>query len=459
MPGRTRTQLRQLVARQFPLPFVSGTSGTSTTSTLVDATDLPNLGQFSNDSLIGQWIYVSGGSPSTRDLRITDSVQSTGTLPFIPALAAAPSTLAYEILPASATAIHQAIDEALLALYDRGIIVRPILDRSLVSGSPIYNAGFAHWIDAVPFDAYTSAAGSATHGPIGWTLADATVLKEANDNRVAGSENAMRMTRTTGGTPGSATLNFEWCRFLHDFRGNSITLYGWVFCATASVARISLVEHNSAGTAATTFSSYHSGSGRYERLSVTLATSSTATALRVACNVVDNAASASFADLWVDGGETVFEYPIVIANMPEGPDEIWTLGSGNATEQRQLGTKIPVSQWRFYKHYNEQQSSDVGTLWLPCSVPAGKRLLVKASGPLTLPTADTHNIEITQFESLLVAKMAALKIIEGRLVGATGTAMRNLSTLGARLSREVEELSGGLGGQIGAAALSPDWTT
>lgn len=461
MPGRTRTQLRQLVAQQFPLPFVSGTTVVSTTtSNLIDAANTPNLGQFADDALIGQWIYVtSTTAPSTRNLRITNSVQSTGTLTFIPALAAVlPDASTYEILPASAPAIHTAIDEALLTLYDRGIIVRPILDRSLVTGSPIYNAGFAHWTDAAPADAYTAATYSTTHGPRGWTIDNVTVLKEVDSSRLSGSESALRMTRIAG-TAGNASLQDQWYRFLYDFRGNSVTLYAWVLTSTASFARISLQEFSSSGVSTTTYSSYHSGSGYFERLSVALSTSSTFTGLVPACQTADIAGNATFTDMWIDGGEPVYEYPIVIANMPEGPDEIWTIGTGNDVEKRQLGTRIPVSQWQFYKHYNEQQASDIGTLWLSPSIASGKRLLVKASGPLTLPTADTHNIEITQFESLLVAKMAALKIIEGRLVGATGAAIRNLSVLGARLAQDVERLSQGLGGQVGASSLSPDWTT
>ena len=85
--SRTRTELRQQTAEQFPLPRVEGTSGTGSTTTLVHT---PDLARYPDDRLVGMHIYIRGGTDANFPFRhplITDSVQSTGTLTFIPQIA------------------------------------------------------------------------------------------------------------------------------------------------------------------------------------------------------------------------------------------------------------------------------------------------------------------------------------------------------------------------------------
>jgi hypothetical protein len=149
--ARTRTQIRQLTVQQLGLPFIEGTSGTGTVTTLVDT---PDLSQFRDDALIGSWIYISDGSPNFRDLQITDSAQSTGTLTFIPELSAVTSARTYEVLPFSATAIHQSIDTSLTQLYDMGLLVREFTFRGIVVGSPLYNANFELWSTTTTVDGW-----------------------------------------------------------------------------------------------------------------------------------------------------------------------------------------------------------------------------------------------------------------------------------------------------------------
>ena len=117
--ARTRAQLRELVVAQLGLPFISGTSDTDAgdSNTLVDT---PYLQQYRDDALIGGWVFVSDGSPNFRDLQITNSTQSSGSVNFIPALAANVRGRTYEILPFSAKAVHQSIDSAAHSLFDEG---------------------------------------------------------------------------------------------------------------------------------------------------------------------------------------------------------------------------------------------------------------------------------------------------------------------------------------------------
>src|SRR3990167_11385196 len=141
--ARTRTQLRQLVARQIGFDiFTTGTADSGgTTSSLKDSI----LQLREDDFFIGSHVYLSSGSPTFTELMVTDSVQSTGVLTTRPTLGAAPDTLEYEILPFSATEIHNALEETLWDLFQNTRMRREVWLRGLVTGSPAYNAGFDYW--------------------------------------------------------------------------------------------------------------------------------------------------------------------------------------------------------------------------------------------------------------------------------------------------------------------------
>ena len=198
--ARTRTQIRQLTVQQLGLPFIEGTSGTGSTTTLVDT---PDLSQFRDDALIGSWVYISDGSPDFRDLQITDSVQSTGTVTFIPALSSGDSNArTYEILPFSATAIHQSIDTSLTQLYDMGLLVREFTFRGIVVGSPVYNANFELWATTTAVDGWVSDGAGVTQA-----------RERGNSANIAGSETSMKLVSNSG-SEGRLNLNDPYRRFL-----------------------------------------------------------------------------------------------------------------------------------------------------------------------------------------------------------------------------------------------------
>lgn len=434
--GRTRTQVRLLTARQFPYPAgFTGTAGSGTTTTLVDT---PDLSQFSDDRLIGYWVYLVTGTPNFRTLQITDFTQA-GTITFQPAIDAFPTTPDYEILPFSATEIHFAIDEALLLLYDQGVLSRQFWLRGLVAGSPLYNAGFDYWTSSTAVD--------------GWTLAGsgAVLGRERNSVNIGLSETSASIQRVTN----DATLSLAtlWRRFLWDFKGESVTYRGWVRASVASRARIGL---NNGST--TTYSSYHTGDSDWELLSVTLATTTTDTDLYPVLSVDTGDTTAYFADSWLSAGTTVRELPWPVVLAPDGPVELWRVGGADSLELKHLGKHRSALDWQIYKHHDENTATEIASLWLPSDVAfRGERLWARCEGPLTLPTADADNIEVNQYESLLVAKQAALLLAQRRLATLSGTTLTQYSLLAVSLRQEVEMLKGKLGGSSGAASLGPRW--
>ena len=245
--ARTRTQIRQLTVQQLGLPFIEGTSGTGSTTTLVDT---PDLSQFRDDALIGSWVYISDGSPDFRDLQITDSVQSTGTVTYIPALSSGDSNArTYEILPFSATAIHQSIDTSLTQLYDMGLLVREFTFRGIVVGSPVYNANFELWATTTAVDGWVSDGAGVTQA-----------RERGNSANIAGSETSMKLVSNSG-SEGRLSLNDPYRRFLWDMKGNNVKFYCWVKSSTSSHARIGISNGSSI-----TYSDYHPGDGDWNLL-------------------------------------------------------------------------------------------------------------------------------------------------------------------------------------------------
>jgi len=250
--ARTRTQIRQLIVVQLGLPFVEGTSTGGTLSTLIDT---PDLKQFRDDALIGSWVYVSDGTDSDvglRDLQITDSAQSTGTITFIPPVAelAGIQGRTYEILPFSSTAIHQSIENSLDQLYDMGLLVREFTFRGIVVGSPVYNANFELWSTTTTVDGW----GGAGEG--------VTQTRERSAQHLAGSETTMGLV-SNDAAEGRLILSDPWKRYLWDMKGNNIKFYCWVKSDFANHARIGISNGSSI-----TYSDYHSGDNDWNLLMV-----------------------------------------------------------------------------------------------------------------------------------------------------------------------------------------------
>ena len=220
--ARTRTQLRQGVAKQLMLPFASGTADTGGSTTTLK--DLPNLARFANDELIGAYIYLSSGSPTFTHLRVTDSVGSTGIATFIPAIGAAPDTLTYEILPFPADAIHDAIDHALKLLYDTGWLGRPFRIKA-VTGSPIMN-GFPVRSSATAIE--------------GWTNSGLTLAALSGEDFIPNPESGASLDGT-----GTLTPDPAWAAFYQDLAPGTVSVYALLYSNTASALGIRIIDSES----------------------------------------------------------------------------------------------------------------------------------------------------------------------------------------------------------------------
>lgn len=442
--ARTLTQIRQLTAQLLGLVYVSGTadSGGSTT-TLKDSL----LESYEDDTLIGYHIYLTSGSPSLTELVISDSVKSTGVVTTFPTLGAAPDTLTYEVLPFSATAFLRAAQEAVNELYDRGLLVRPLIHR-IIAGSPLYNSDWSYWTSSTAVD--------------GWALnGSGTLARERASANVLDADTAIRIS----GTADYFRPNGVWKRWLTDFRGQTVTLYCWARTATASAARLNLY------TGSNNYSSYHSGSaegtvGVPELLSVEVSVSKTATDLEPRL-YNDTTANVYFGQPWLDAGLTIYQYPFPSFILPDGPDSVRVgnpivkkddIASGRGLGRlRHLGLRGSTVSTVIERHRDEATTTDYSVL-TPLRSPANSSvMLLKGSGPLTVPTATGDNIEVTESESQLMACLMAMKLLE--------KGMANIPAGGRPLYREkmvylrqrFDALAEGVGSAREAASLPLTW--
>ena len=446
--ARTRTQIRQLIVVQLGLPFVEGTSTGGTLSTLIHS---PDLKQFRDDALIGSWLYVSDGTDSDvglRDLQITDSAQSTGTITFIPPVAelAGIQGRTYEILPFSSTAIHQSIENSLDQLYDMGLLVREFTFRGIVVGSPLYNANFELWSTTTTVDGWGGAG------------AGVTQTRERSSEHLAGSETTMGLISNSADTEGQLALFDPWKRYLWDMKGNNIKFYCWVKSEYSNHARIGINNGSSI-----TYSDYHSGDGDWNLLMAEYSSSLSDTDL-FPCLAVANPDSAYFADSWVQGGGDITEYPWPIALAPDGPNAMSLVGQGVNTNDaiasmKQLGRRQTINDWQYILDHTysfpSATSLQRGTLILPSGLPHGDRMLMQCTGPFTLPTADSEAVEVTLPESLMLAKMAARSLLERRLLQLPMSTRRVYEDMMQRLASDVGALSSGHGQSSDVVSFGP----
>ena len=442
--ARTRAQLRELTVSQLGLPYISGTSDTASagTDTLKDT---PDLQQYRDDALIGGWVFIADGSPNFRHLQIIDSSQSAGTVNYIPTLSAAPTGRAYEILPFSAIAVHQAIDSAAHSLFDQGTLLREFWMRSIVVGSPIYNSSFELWGGTTAVD--------------GWIAAGAGVAqtRERDSGNIGMSETSMGLASASG-SEGRLQLDHPWRRYLFDMKGGALTFYCWVKSSTTSHARIGLSNGSTI-----TYSDYHSGDGDWELLSVEYGSDVTDTDLIPLLSVATTAKS-YFADCWISGGKLITEYPWPIVVAPDGPSTIRYAmpgidKSGKTGDLLQFGHYRSLLDWQFYKSHEmsfpSATTSQRASLILPPGMPNGARLRIMAEGPFTLLDAETETMEVTLPERELVAKSAAKALLERQLLNVNLSTRKKYIERMMLLERDIDVLSDGHGQAANVATFGP----
>lgn len=444
--ARTYAQIRQLTARQTGLLFLTGT--VDSTGSSVDILRAAALTRFAEKQLIAHHILLTSGSPTYTELFCTDFFQLDGDAKFRPELGAAPDSLTFEVLPFSGTDFLETIQSAILQLYDDGLLTRNFWLR-IVSGSPIYNADFAYWT-------------SSNSVLDGWTATSSSIAHERASANVALAEDSVRLHTSAG----HLDLDASYQRYLNDFKGHTVTLHCWVKTAATSNARIALYDGSTIN-----YSAYHGGDGDWELLSLEVTTAETDTEFEPRL-YIDKTNEAYFSLPFITGGPIVRNYPVPHQLMPDGPYSIQgarigieldsiAAGRGRGTI-RQLGQHVSIGGYDFAKHHDENTTTQLALLDFSASrrPPAdGLVLMLRGDGPLTVPSSalSTDSIEVTETESLLLASVAAVNLLERAAAGAPNATRSTAAQRIRELSAQIADISLGAGESRDSAVYHVGW--
>lgn len=420
-----RQDLRRLVAKQLGLPYISGTSKAGGTTTTLKADE---VAPYDDNAFVGAYLYL----PSTSEtLRITAS--SGDTLTFSPARSSAPNGVAFEVLPAEAETIHQALEDTLQVLFQAGILAREFR-LSLVAGNPIYNSTFQAWSGGLP-EGWEVNAGSPT-------VARAT----QNPYRLT-DEGSVQLT-PSGTSKENLALAHPWRRFLYDLVGTTVMLRAW---AMGVVARVGVGDVN---TGNVTYTDYADAGWTLLSKEVSLDADALGD-LSVVLEVDGSRGNAAgwFAEVWLEG--LTYQQPIPISLMPYGPDKVLYSSLGYSSADNAFvrpRRQAPAHYWSWVVH--EESGFRYGLLeWHRALV--GQRLTLEGRGPLTIPDDDTTDVETNDWEALLVAKRAAVKVIEAWLPRLPASIRQPWLQRMGLLNTDVQTMERRI--QAPVARIRPDW--
>jgi hypothetical protein len=234
---------------------VTTTSAGDTTSFI--STGLNAWDSANDDYYNRQWIALTSGTYDGSNRLITDYATSTGDATFTPALAGAPGSavtadiLTYE--PAKILSAFQLAVNLCFPSSGRKGLYKNVVATDIVIGNWLWNAHFEDWSTTTIPD-HHALTGTAT-------VSEETTI-------IWGPRGSSAMKMTGGGATDYVYQSQVEVPALLGLAGQSITFHCRVYCATASKGRISVYTKGSSTVAATTSSSYNTGSTEYEHLEV-----------------------------------------------------------------------------------------------------------------------------------------------------------------------------------------------
>ena len=153
------------------------------------------------------------------------------------------------------------------------------------------------------------------------------------------------------------------------------------------------------------------------------------------------------------------EYPFPIGLAPNGPDSVHSYrvdideGNKNSTinPRRLDNVRYGFNKYRY-------STDELGVLELQSTPTSLQVLRMPTSVPLTLPTTDASSVEVSRVDSLLIAKMAASKLLVKDMLHGPASFRQRASERANILGQEVSQLAEGRGATAGnAVPLSPTW--
>ncbi len=239
----TFATLKQRVAEEVGgyLSFSTTSAGDTGGETLVST----NLMEFVDGALKEKWVQNSTGTIEIR--KIENNFSPSGTVKvYRPFAATVATSLAMELFDYSPNDLTSYINHAIRDAYPA--LAKEVHDTNMVGKNVLSNSNFEEW-----------AAGTSV-APTNWTASVSSVAQEPT-TKLFGSYSMKVHTAA-----GSVYLSSDTVPELRQFEDSTVSWYCWVNTAAATNARIYVYTLTTAGTPATTYSSYHTGGSEWELL-------------------------------------------------------------------------------------------------------------------------------------------------------------------------------------------------
>jgi hypothetical protein len=380
----TRTSLRQYMSEaigDWSGTFTTSGNGAGGGTTIVADTlaDLP--GGDEDDAFIDQYAMVTSGTAAGQIRRISDYVQSSGTITVARAFSAQiASGVTFELHRYDPSMKHASINTAGRKVFP--YIYLPVYDETLVTDQLGLNMDFESTFSSdVPAN-WTEDDDSkqVTHGP-------QTTRKFHGSNAV--------FVRTTSG-PTDLSIYQDLTVNIADVVGHSMVFGGFMWSETADSGwfRIDF------GTGGTNDSAKHAGDRDWQEEWVEVSIPSDATQIRIRCMAEDTGNPTTYFDSLYCYIKRIDRYAIP-ATFVHGPFSV----------QLQLDRKIPVERhYAQLRNWWVEQDNETRYLYLGDDVPSGYRLRLTGADVLTLPSTEAGTMEVEDGRIDAVVEYAAAEL-------------------------------------------------
>lgn len=418
----TLSTIRTNVAKLITAKYKTGTPTAVGAGSLTHAA---GLGLYGASYFINLYLLDSAGVT----FFCTESTTA-GVLTLRPT-ASTPGTGAYEIMLVHPTTILDAINRVTRRMYPK--LNRWYVTENLVTGSPIPDPGFEDWTSSSALRA--------------WAAVTTTL------SRQSGALFGGWVARL-GTAAGYLQLKAAPRLTMLALRGYTIDVHAWVKTSTASAGRINLRYLSQSAVATNNRSSYHSGGGGWERLSVT-GVAIPLTAQEVDLRLEnDTTGNVDLDDVWCEGGPNTprLQIPDVLQS---GPSLIYV----SAIQDRDYIRNFDWVRWpfgSFRTREDEPEGTNLYEVELRKSPPVGVRLRVEGPAPLRTLSSDTDELLLTDKEQIILEIRSALEVLDGAAVGIAATSHASLRDVQAQLRAQLIEAERDLRAPTRGGNLNPD---
>ncbi len=383
----TLASLRQkLLEKQAIYISLATTSAGSTTTTLV-STQLNRYDNNKDDRFNEMWVLVTdtGSNASTNERQIKDYAYSTGTVtPYAAFTAQVETAKNFQVLPWEPTLIKNCINEARFKCWP--FLRVDLMDESTVTGNWLKNGHMEDW--------------AATTAPDGWASSGSPTLTE--ETTVIRGPRGSSALKSTSGTSGYIYQSqVEWPQLL-DLEGYTATFKANAYAGTASKVRLQVYTKTTAGTEATTNSSYHSGGSEYEPLSVEASIPSGLSDIQL--RLVTGDITCYFDNVRVMGGINP-DCLYLPSSFYKEPFRIWRQVYGDSDDIGGMDNPEELFGWQVIERDNGDRA-----LYFPYELVSDQKLRLLGGKLLSEVTTDAGTMEVDYDEVTPVVEMALAEL-------------------------------------------------